>query len=145
MCVRERNTLRKSARRGAAAIEFAVILPVLILIVLGCVDFGRFAYSYIAVSNAARAGAGYGCVHPFTDGTKPTWEANIRQAAADEMQLIADFDPNQVQITSSPQSVGDWWVTVDVAYSFHMIVNWPALPNEMTLRRTVTMPGIRSN
>jgi Flp pilus assembly protein TadG len=44
-------------RRGAAAAELAMILPLMLILVLGCVDFGRFAYSYIAVTNAARAGA----------------------------------------------------------------------------------------
>ena len=36
-------------RRGAAAAELAILLPVLVTIVLGCVDFGRFVYNYIAV------------------------------------------------------------------------------------------------
>ena len=43
-------------RRGVTAVEFALILPLLMTIVLGCVDYGRFAYDYIAVTNAARAG-----------------------------------------------------------------------------------------
>jgi Flp pilus assembly protein TadG len=47
---------RYDRRRGASATELAIILPLFITIVLSCVDFGRFAYTYIAVSNAARAG-----------------------------------------------------------------------------------------
>jgi Flp pilus assembly protein TadG len=43
------------SRRGAAAVEFALILPLLVTLVLACVDFGQFAYNYIAVTNAARA------------------------------------------------------------------------------------------
>src|SRR2546423_13511130 len=50
---------RQSVRHAVAAVELAVLLPVLTTIVLGCVDFGRFAYNYIAVTNAARAGAAY--------------------------------------------------------------------------------------
>lgn len=135
-----------NSRSGVAAVEFAVVLPALILIIMGCVDFGRFAYSYIAVTNAARAGAGYGIVHPFTDFTKPNWETRVRQAVGYEMTMIPDFDPmnpDQVQITTSPTSTGDWWVTVDVTYTFRMASALPGLPNPVTLQRSVTMPGIR--
>ncbi len=42
-------------RRGVAATEFALILPLFLLIVLGCIDYGRFAHTYIAVTNGARS------------------------------------------------------------------------------------------
>jgi len=51
--------LRRKARndRGAVAVEFALILPVLLLIVVGTIEFGR-VYSQIQVYNgAAREGA----------------------------------------------------------------------------------------
>lgn len=134
---------RRNKRPGTAAVEFAVILPVLVLIVLGCVDFGRFAYSYIAVTNAARAGAGYGSVHPFTDFTRPLWESRIREAVAQEMQLMPGFDPDRVQITTGPDTGDEWWVRVDVSYSFHVIMNWPGLPGEVPMQRTVIMRATR--
>ncbi len=46
-------------QRGVASLEFASSLPLLILILLGTIDFGRFAYSAIAVTNAARTGAAF--------------------------------------------------------------------------------------
>lgn len=137
---------QRNKRPGTAAVEFAAILSVLVLIVLGCVDFGRFAYSYIAVSNAARAGAGYGSVHPFTPFTEELWRSRIREAVAQEMQLIPGFDPDGVQITTGTEGEEPWterWVTVEVPYSFHTIMNWPALPVEVPMRRTVTMRLIR--
>src|SRR5262249_30660371 len=48
---------RRHPRRGMAAVELAMCATVLTGIVLGATDFGRFAYTYIAVTNAARAGA----------------------------------------------------------------------------------------
>ena len=51
--------LRRKARtdRGAVAVEFALILPVLLLIVVGTIEFGR-VYSQVQVYNgAAREGA----------------------------------------------------------------------------------------
>jgi Flp pilus assembly protein TadG len=42
--------------RGQSLTEFALILPILLLIIFGVVDFGRAIYAYNAVSNAAREG-----------------------------------------------------------------------------------------
>lgn len=50
--------LRVRAReRGAAAVEFALVLPILVVILLGIVDFGLEMNSQAIVANAAREGA----------------------------------------------------------------------------------------
>ena len=48
------------AERGAIAVEFAIILPVLLLLVFGIIDFGHAWYMKQIVSNASREGARYG-------------------------------------------------------------------------------------
>jgi len=45
--------------RGQALIEFALILPLLFLLIMNLVNFGAFIYSMITVANAARTGAQY--------------------------------------------------------------------------------------
>lgn len=45
-----------SRSRGQALVEFALILPILVLMIFGIVDFGRGVYAYNAISNAAREG-----------------------------------------------------------------------------------------
>jgi Flp pilus assembly protein TadG len=50
------------SERGAAAVEFALILPVFLLIVLGTIDFGYFFFVSEIVGNAAREGARAGSV-----------------------------------------------------------------------------------
>ncbi|TFD25470.1 TadE/TadG family type IV pilus assembly protein [Cryobacterium lyxosi] len=47
----------KPGERGAAAVEFALILPILLLLVLGLVEFSRVFNVQISLSNAAREGA----------------------------------------------------------------------------------------
>ena len=42
---------------GAAAIEFAIILPLLLLLIAGIVDLGRMMYTEVVLSNAAREGS----------------------------------------------------------------------------------------
>jgi Flp pilus assembly protein TadG len=55
---RWRTRLRGSrAERGAAAVEFAIVLTVLLLILLGIIDFGRLLFVSQAVKSASREGA----------------------------------------------------------------------------------------
>jgi len=46
-----------SADRGAVAVEFALLLPLLLMIVLGIVDFGRMLNAQVTLTQAAREGA----------------------------------------------------------------------------------------
>jgi len=45
---------------GQALIEMAFVVPLLLLLVLGVIEIGRYAYIAILIGNAARAGAAYG-------------------------------------------------------------------------------------
>ena len=47
---------RFRGRKGQSLVEFALILPVLLLVLFGVFDFGRAIYAYNAVSNSAREG-----------------------------------------------------------------------------------------
>jgi len=52
---------------GATIVEFALVAPLVILIVLACVDFGRAMNAYVTVSNASREGARFATLHPTAD------------------------------------------------------------------------------
>jgi Flp pilus assembly protein TadG len=54
-----RRPSTSARRRGQAMVEFALILPVMMLILLIVADFGRLFSAYISDVNAAREGAGY--------------------------------------------------------------------------------------
>jgi Flp pilus assembly protein TadG len=43
--------------RGAAAVEFALLLPLLVLLIFGMIDFGRAINAQITITQAAREGA----------------------------------------------------------------------------------------
>jgi hypothetical protein len=48
------------AERGQSVAEIALVTPMLLLLVIGTIEIGRFAYYGIEVANAARAGVQYG-------------------------------------------------------------------------------------
>ena len=139
MTTRSRNRETSIPRRGVAAAEFAVCLPVLMLLVLGCLDFGRFAYALIAITNAAEEGATYWSLNP----TKS--QATVEQFAVDEVQaaLNPDLTVTEVTATRDDPEVGDRVdrrVSVQVSYVFAPIIPWPGLPTSLTLNRKVVMP-----
>lgn len=49
--------------RGQALVEFALVLPALILLLLGIMEFGRVFASYLELQNVARDGVRYAAVH----------------------------------------------------------------------------------
>src|SRR5258708_5049151 len=141
---------RRLPRRGGAAAELAIILPVLMTLVLGAVDFSRFAYYYIAVTNAARAGSAYACMNNFTSSSSTTWQSNISSAAQDEMrnQVGAGNISNlTVTTTTTTDANGLKRAQVTASYPFTTIINWQwtglGIPHTMTLARKVELRLIR--
>ena len=63
--------------RGAAAVELALVLPVLLLLVLGAIEWGYYFFLENVVVNSAREGARAGSIAPAG-----TAEAQARAATA---------------------------------------------------------------
>ena len=77
------HPLRRGCLRAQNLVEFALIFPVLMLLLFGVVDFGRVFHVLIAISNAAREGARIGTLYNIgQDGSID--EAMIIQAAKQE-------------------------------------------------------------
>ena len=64
---RRRQAASDSRDRGSVAVEFALLLPVLLLLIFGVIDFGRAINAQITLTQAAREGArlaSLGAVNP---------------------------------------------------------------------------------
>ena len=55
----------KRSERGSNLVEFALVAPVLIVILFGIADVGRAFYDYISMTNAVREGARYAARDPL--------------------------------------------------------------------------------
>lgn len=62
---------RVREERGIALVEFAIVLPLLVIITLGTIDFGRAYLLWNQVKNAAREGAAYAQLHPGEQAVSP--------------------------------------------------------------------------
>ncbi|MEX0630995.1 MAG: TadE family protein [Chloroflexota bacterium] len=85
MVIQPLRRLRRSAR-GQGLVEFAIILPFLMLVLLMAVDFGRVFFGWVGLANASRIGASYAAGHPDAWGTPG--DANQRDSYLD--QILAD-------------------------------------------------------
>ncbi|MCE5210965.1 MAG: pilus assembly protein [Deltaproteobacteria bacterium] len=62
------NRFNHAGQRGVSALEMAMILPVLILIICGIIDFGRLFEARIVLTNIAREGGSIASRHLSTYG-----------------------------------------------------------------------------
>ena len=82
-------------RRGVAMVEFAIVLPVLVLLLLPLVDLGMGFYVKTQVMTAAEAGAQYAFVHGWS-GTNTTTQTSLVAAVNSATSLSG------LQVTTAP-------------------------------------------
>lgn len=58
---------RRHRGRGQSLVEFALVLPVFLVLLGTAIDAGRMFFSYVAITNGAREGAIYGGMNPKCD------------------------------------------------------------------------------
>ncbi len=68
-------------------VEFALIVPVLLLLVIVILDLGRAVNAYVTVSNASREGARYASVHPDASPSAIVAQVKSRSVPLDGSQL----------------------------------------------------------
>lgn len=113
--------------RGQSTLEFALVLPVFLLLVAGILDFGRGVASHALVSNAAREGARAGIFAQTTD-------ADIVAAANSQALFLGNIPSGSITISPAyPRSSGDT-VSVTVVYLFR-----PATHAMVGVGPTITM------
>jgi Flp pilus assembly protein TadG len=66
---------RDASQRGAAFVELVISMPVLLVVLVGTVDFARVFYTAIELTNAARAGAQFGARTPGASGDNAAMQA----------------------------------------------------------------------
>ncbi|WP_299167109.1 TadE/TadG family type IV pilus assembly protein [uncultured Arthrobacter sp.] len=84
--------MNRDKERGAAAVEFAILLPVLLLLLLGIMEFGRAYNAQIALTNAAREGARVMAISNVRLDAEKTAQEAASTLAISETNPAFDFD-----------------------------------------------------
>jgi Flp pilus assembly protein TadG len=139
---------RGAAIRGAAAVEFAFIAPILILMVVGVVDFGMGIYRKMQVQNAAQAGAQYAMLHGFSPSISTAVTAASTYAGITASPAPTQFCgcPTSSGVTTAAcssncadGSVSGSYVSVSSQGGYQTILPYPMIPNSFTFSAQSTV------
>ena len=117
---------RKNGEKGQALVEFALLVPIFLLLLFAVVDFGMGFYSWITVTNADREGARLGAVHaPLNVASSPCFgKASLDQCIEDRVRDASDLTNEAtkmtVTITNATGNPGQS-VVVKVDYDYDLI------------------------
>lgn len=83
----------KKNEKGQTIVEFAIILPILLIVVMGIIQFGLIFLGFATISNAAREGARVGIVQPTYDDAKSAAIIKVNEAFDATPTVTKDGDP----------------------------------------------------
>lgn len=132
---RRRNHATLRSDRGQAAVEFALVAPLLFALLLGIIQGGIAFHNYITVTDAARAAARKAITARISDVTSTDVTTAAKSAAG-------DLDPTKLNVTiddpSDPtlsQSGSTLTVTVTYPYSIN-VLGWAVSSGNLTSKMT---------
>lgn len=125
--------------RGQAAVEFALILPFLLVMLVGIIEFGRAWNEHMVITDAAREAARKGAIYD-----ESVTAADIETVAKDAM-AAAGINPNTATIT-----LNNWdgdantklTVSIDLPYTFTFfgpLVKWTTGQSNIVLKTSFSM------
>jgi Flp pilus assembly protein TadG len=143
--MRLRKTLARrghQSRRATYVLELAAILPFILVLLLGLIDFALIIYAYDAVSEAARAGARYAIVH----GSRALSPAG---PTANDATVESVVRANALALAASQLTVTSSWstghndatcpVTVTATYKYQPFIGRLMGLKSVTLNGSTTM------
>lgn len=135
---------REGADAGQDLVEYALVLPIFLLLVLSVIEFGVLFYQYNIVANAAREGARAGIVMETTACSTTCLKDNVISAAR---AISAGLDLDRLNVDphlgTTPSIYGTSEVSVTVTYRTHfmteMLIEAVGGHGDVTLESTATM------
>jgi Flp pilus assembly protein TadG len=145
-----RRTSRRAAQSGQALLEVALVTPLLLLLAVGIIEIGRYAYYSILVADAARAGAQYAAQNLATAADT----AGIQTAAENDGQSLSELKVTvQQECGCTGSSIGGLcpatscaspnhalvYVKVTVRGTFKSLFKYPGIPKSIHCDSTELM------
>lgn len=139
----------RDSQSGSALVEFAIVTPFLVLLLLGLIDVGRYTYYGILAAHAARAAVQYGSENLVTAADN----TGMNTAAGADAQSLSNWTISPTHIcmvsnlvttcpASSSLSVSAnlvYYVQVTVTGTFSPLIAYPGIPKNIPISATSTM------
>lgn len=121
------------SENGTSLVEFALVLPLFLVLLFGLIDFGRVFHAYLTIDHAGREGARVASVQNEDE----TIEQSIQNAVAglDQDQLTIAISPSGETNRSSGSEV-EITLTYEIGFVTPFV---EALANPLTLTDTTVM------
>jgi Flp pilus assembly protein TadG len=138
-----RRTRFWRSTNGAAAAEFAVLFPILAILIVGLVDFGRVYYTGVTVANAARTGAEYGSTDPANSGDTTGMRLAAQQDGAEAGTVdisarrfcLCGGSSASCTVLCGSGAAPEVYVEVSARTSFATLLPYPGLPGAFLITR----------
>jgi Flp pilus assembly protein TadG len=133
--------LAQRRQHGQSIVEMALVLPFLVLILLGTIEFGYYIYTYSEIEYATRRASERAAKTPPIDVTDPNDRCTaLIKADALQGSVVSQLRASDIQVSFPPNNqreIGDQ-VRVDVSYdgAFLTPVGEQMLGNVMRFRFT---------
>lgn len=109
-------------QRGVAAVEFALILFPLVLLIFGTIEFSTLLYDKAMITNASREGARAGIVYSYPDRIADGEIVNVVNTYCSNHMISLGGDSSvSTTISRSGNASGDD-LTVSVSYVYNFLV-----------------------
>ena len=134
--------------RGQSMVEFALILPVFLLLVFGTVDLGRAIFYQSLLNSAVRDGARYGTINQDTTAVQTHVQTALNQFAGQVTTCAAVIYSLPLTLLKTAPACADsgsalpgayGYVTVTAAMPFNPVVGLYGTGWQITLRSQSTM------
>lgn len=139
--------------RGTSALEFALMAPVFIFMLVGIIEIGRYTYYAILAAHAARAGVQYAAQNLETASDAAASGPNTSNAAVVDGQQLANWKvtskvvctvnnvaaPCPANNTSSVSPSNFYYVQVQVTGTFNSLLKYPGIPQQIPVSGTAIM------
>lgn len=138
---------RRHQERGAALLEAAFTIPLLLLVAIGIFEFGRAYQTWQVLTNAAREGARMAVLPNPTDGTAEARALAYMQAGMLDKAGDATITVNRNDsFVVNSENVSASRVTIDYPFSFivlgpivQLVVSGSELGGDLTMRAEAVM------
>jgi Flp pilus assembly protein TadG len=111
MRARSQQRQQHKGQAGQQIVEFALVLPILLMVLLGVLDLGRSFYTYVELTNAAREAARYTAVNNI-----PASSTQVTQ----EFSSVSGCVGGTLTLTGAGGGRGNPY-TVTVTCQFHLL------------------------
>lgn len=130
------------SQKGAALVEFAIVLPLLLALVFGIIEFGFLFYNKAMITNASREGARVGILYDFPNRTPASAiTSQVNSYCGGRLITFGGATIPTIDPVTPCANAGDpLTVTVNFSYQFLVLPNFVSgLTGPLNLQATTTM------